>query len=207
MKTISVCRSFVLATLLVTSLGSCNTKQEENKQTAPANPAKESIAQVTKIGYVELDSLMSQYKFCKDYTILLTKRGENISATLSNKEKALQQAVESFQRKLQEGRFTTQQEAEQEQSNLRKQEMEYMQLRERLTMQLSQEQQSYTNEMRDSIQNFLKEYNKAKGFDLILSKAGDNILLANKAMDVTNDVIAGLNKRYKPSAATKKGTK
>lgn len=207
MKTISVCRSFVLATLLVTSLSSCNTKQEENKQTAPADPAKESIAQVTKIGYVELDSLMSQYKFCKDYTILLTKRGENISATLSNKEKALQQAVESFQRKLQEGRFTTQQEAEQEQSNLRKQEMEYMQLRERLTMQLSQEQQSYTNEMRDSIQSFLKEYNKAKGFDLILSKAGDNILLANKAMDVTNDVIAGLNKRYKPSAATKKGTK
>lgn len=207
MKTIFVCRSFVLATLLVTSLSSCNTKQEENKQTAPADPAKESIAQVTKIGYVELDSLMSQYKFCKDYTILLTKRGENISATLSNKEKALQQAVESFQRKLQEGRFTTQQEAEQEQSNLRKQEMEYMQLRERLTMQLSQEQQSYTNEMRDSIQNFLKEYNKAKGFDLILSKAGDNILLANKAMDVTNDVIAGLNKRYKPSAATKKGTK
>lgn len=207
MKTISVCRSFVLATLLVTSLSSCNTKQEENKQTAPADPAKECIAQVTKIGYVELDSLMSQYKFCKDYTILLTKRGENISATLSNKEKALQQAVESFQRKLQEGRFTTQQEAEQEQSNLRKQEMEYMQLRERLTMQLSQEQQSYTNEMRDSIQSFLKEYNKAKGFDLILSKAGDNILLANKAMDVTNDVIAGLNKRYKPSAATKKGTK
>ncbi len=207
MKTISVCRSFVLATLLVTSISSCNTKQEENKQTAPADPAKECIAQVTKIGYVELDSLMSQYKFCKDYTILLTKRGENISATLSNKEKALQQAVESFQRKLQEGRFTTQQEAEQEQSNLRKQEMEYMQLRERLTMQLSQEQQSYTNEMRDSIQSFLKEYNKAKGFDLILSKAGDNILLANKAMDVTNDVIAGLNKRYKPSAATKKGTK
>lgn len=207
MKTISVCRSFVLATLLVTSLSSCNTKQEENKQTAPADPAKESIAQVTKIGYVELDSLMSQYKFCKDYTILLTKRGENISTTLSNKEKALQQAVESFQRKLQEGRFTTQQEAEQEQSNLRKQEMEYMQLRERLTMQLSQEQQSYTNEMRDSIQSFLKEYNKVKGFDLILSKAGDNILLANKAMDVTNDVIAGLNKRYKPSAATKKGTK
>ena len=76
--------------------------------------------------------------------------------------------------------------------------MEYMQLRERLSMQLAKEQQSYTNEMRDSIQSFLREYNRTKKFDLILSKAGDNILLANKAMDITNDVIAGLNKRYKP---------
>lgn len=188
-------RSFITATLLISFLSSCSPSKKEAATSPDPKPATSTEV---KIGYVELDSLMSQYKFCKDYTLLLTKRGENISATLNNKERALQQAAENFQKKLQEGGFSTQQEAEKEQVSIRKQEMEYMQLRERLSMQLAKEQQSYTNEMRDSIQSFLREYNRTKKFDLILSKAGDNILLANKAMDITNDVIAGLNKRYKP---------
>ena len=35
-------------------------------------------------------------------------------------------------------------------------------------------------------------------------KAGDNILYADKAYDITNEVIAGLNKAYKSTEATKK---
>ena len=47
-------------------------------------------------------------------------------------------------------------------------------------------------------------YNKDKKFDLILSKsdATNNILFADKRYDITQDVINGLNKRYKPTAAT-----
>jgi outer membrane protein len=41
-------------------------------------------------------------------------------------------------------------------------------------------------------------YNADKKYDIILSKAGDNILLANKRFDITQDVINGLNKRYRP---------
>ena len=48
--------------------------------------------------------------------------------------------------------------------------------------------------------DFLKSYNEDKKFDLILSKAGDNILMGNKKLDITQDVINGLNKRYKPTA-------
>ena len=33
-----------------------------------------------------------------------------------------------------------------------------------------------------------------------MTKAGDNILFADKKYDITQDVINGLNKRYKPSA-------
>ena len=58
--------------------------------------------------------------------------------------------------------------------------------------------------MRDSIQSFLKEYNKTKKFDYIISKVGDNILTANAKYDITKEVVNGLNKRYKPSAEVKK---
>ena len=46
----------------------------------------------------------------------------------------------------------------------------------------------------------MKAYNKDKQYDIILSKAGDNILFADKKYDITQDIINGLNKRYKPSA-------
>ena len=59
------------------------------------------------------------------------------------------------------------------------------------------EQAKYNTEMRDSIQAVLKEYNKSKKFDYIISKAGDNILVANAKYDITKDVVNGLNKRYK----------
>ena len=39
---------------------------------------------------------------------------------------------------------------------------------------------------------------------MILSKSGDNILFANKKFDITQDVINGLNKRYKPAASAAK---
>ena len=32
---------------------------------------------------------------------------------------------------------------------------------------------------------------------MILSKSGDNILYADKQLDITDQVVAGLNKRYK----------
>ena len=41
---------------------------------------------------------------------------------------------------------------------------------------------------RDSLQNFLKVYNKSKKYDIILSKAGDNILYAAKKYE--SDVLS-----------------
>ena len=35
---------------------------------------------------------------------------------------------------------------------------------------------------------------------MILSKAGDNVLYSDKSLDITKEVVAGLNKAYKPAA-------
>jgi outer membrane protein len=40
------------------------------------------------------------------------------------------------------------------------------------------------------------EYNKDKGYDFIITKLGENLLYANPAYDITNEVTAGLNARY-----------
>ena len=53
--------------------------------------------------------------------------------------------------------------------------------------------------LHDSINSFLKAYNAEKGYDLIISRVGDNLLFANKALDITEEVINGLNARYTPA--------
>ena len=50
-------------------------------------------------------------------------------------------------------------------------------------------------------------YNKDKKYSMILSKSGDNLLYADKAFDITNEVIAGLNKAYTSSPNLSKDAK
>ena len=156
-------------------------------QTAPTS---------TKIAFVEVDSIMTQYKFCKDYSLILQKKGQNIQSTLAQKQQALQAAAANFQQKLQQNAYTREQ-AQSIEMSLQKQNNDLQALNQRLSGEFQTETEKYNKALRDSIQHFLAVYNKDKKYSLILSKAGDNILYADKTHDITNEVIAGLNKAYK----------
>lgn len=169
-------------------------------------PAKTStsVTGEMKIAYVEVDSLMSQYKFCKDFTAILQKKSNNARNTLNQKGQKLQAAAANIQQKLNNNGFTSREQAASVQAALQRQQEDLQELQNRLGSELDSETAKYNAALRDSLQNFLKVYNKTKKYDLILSKAGDNILLADKKLDITADVINGLNKRYKPAKTDKK---
>lgn len=177
------------------AMTSCNksTPQVDEKSAEQTNPTE------LKIGYVEIDSIMSQYQYCKDYTLILEKKSQNIQATINQKGQALQSAAANFQQKLQQNAYT-QEQARQIQAGLQKQNADLEALQQRLSGEFQAETEKFNASLRDSIQHFLAAYNKDKKYSLILSKAGDNILYADKAHDITAQVIAGLNKAYKKPA-------
>lgn len=179
-------------------------KSDNTKKTSgtTANSNSESVA-IPKIAFVEVDSILSSYQFCVDHSKILEKKGANIQATLSSKGKALQNAAANFQQKVQQGTFTSQEQAVEAQASLQKQDEDLRVLQEKLTREFEEERQKYNEEMRDSIENFLKDYNKAHKYSIILSKIESNILYADKAMNITQDVLKGLNKRYKASKEKK----
>lgn len=191
MKKTNMALSLALAAGLMTA--SCQ-KQTEAEETA-AQP--QETASGLKIAYVEIDSLMAGYQLCKDYTELGNIEGENIQRTLAQKQRALQQRMASMQQKYESNGFSSQEELQRAQASLQKDQQDLEELGNRLTASFQEQQQKYNDEMRDSIQRFLKTYNKQKGYDYILSKAGDNMLYANVKYDITRDVLRGLNKRYK----------
>ena len=190
--------TLALAAMTTLAFTSCNKQnsQAENKSESNTKAAPTSM----KIAYVEVDSIMSQYKFCKDYSLILQKKGQNIQSTLASKQQALQAAAANFQQKVQQNAYTREQ-AEAIQAGLQKQSADLQGLNQRLSNELQVETEKYNAALRDSLRHFLNEYNKDKKYSLILSKAGDNLLYADKAFDITNDVVAGLNKAYKPIKA------
>ena len=194
----NIFRTLAVAAVATVAMTSCDNsapkmddKSQASEQTAPAE---------LKIAYVEVDSIMTQYTFCKDYTEILQKKGQNIQNTLASKQRALEQAAANFQQKLQQNAYTREQ-AEGIQASLQKQAADLEGLNQRLSGEFQTETDKYNNALRDSIQHFLAKYNKDKKLSIILSKAGDNLLYADKAFDITSEVVAGLNKAYKKPAA------
>ena len=170
-------------------------------------PAAAASGDGLKIAYVEVDSLMTQYTFAKDYSVTLQKKSNNARNTLNQKGNALQAAAANFQQKLNNNGFQSREQAASQQAAIERQQRDLQELQARLENELASETAKFNETLRDSLQNFLKVYNKDKKYDLILAKSGDNILIADKKLDVTQDVINGLNKRYKPSAKPAADTK
>ena len=195
----NVYASLAVAAMTVVAMTSCDkSKSQVDEQAAGSKVAPTE----TKIAFVEVDSIMTQYKFCKEYSLILQKKGQNIQNTLAQKQQQLEAAAANFQQKVQQNAYTREQ-AQGIQAQLQRQSADLQALNQRLSGEFQNETEKYNNALRDSIKHFLTSYNKGKKYSLILSKAGDNILYADKAHDITNEVIAGLNKAYKSSPALK----
>lgn len=198
----NIFRAAMIAAFATVALTACDKSKNADEQPAQSQNAPAEL----KIAYVEVDSIMTQYQFCKDYKVILEKKGQNIEATIQQKGQALQNAANNFQQKIQQNAYTREQ-AEAYQAGLQKQNADLQQLQQRLSAEFAQEQDSFNKALHDSISNYLARYNKDKKYSIIFSKSGDNLLYADKAYDITKEIIAGLNKAYKPSPAVKADAK
>ena len=201
MNKTNIFRVLGIASVSAMMLTSCNNSapkmDEKSESSSPAGTTD------MKIAFVEVDSIMSQYKYCKEYSLILQKKSNNARNTLTAKGKQLQAAAANFQQKLQNNGFASREQAASVQAAIQRQDQDLQELQNRLGSELDAETAKFNKSLRDSIQNFLKDYNKTKKYDLIISKAGDNILYADKKHDITQDVINGLNKRYKSTIKEK----
>ena len=198
-------KNLLLAAVAIIALASCNNASPKMDD-QPANSDSLSTGNL-KIAYVEVDSLMTQYEFCKEKSLDLQKKSNNARNTLNQKGQQLQSAAANFQQKLNNNAFTSREQAESQQAAIQRQQQSLQELQARLENELANETAKFNEDLRDSLMNFLGAYNKDKKFDLILTKQGDNILYAAKRFDITNDVINGLNKRYKKGPAKKDNEK
>ncbi|MDO5075086.1 MAG: OmpH family outer membrane protein [Bacteroidales bacterium] len=181
------------ALLLSLSLAAC--KKAEKPET-PVTTSKVEKTETKAMAYVEVDSLLTQYTFCIEQKAALETKSKQYEAQLAGKMSQIQKAMADFQQKMQNGGFTSQEQAQAAQQRVQRMQEEAARLEQSLTKKMAAEQEKFNNTLRDSVRSFLNDYNKAMRYEMILSKQGDNLLYANPKLDITKAVIEGMNKRY-----------
>ena len=187
-----------IALAMVLMFTQCTDNKANDKSTS--TPAVVGGPVNMKIAYVEIDSLLTKYRYWNDLNEMMIQKEENIRTTLNEKAKELDQEMREFQRKLENNGFASRERAEQENARLLQKQRDLQQLQEKLYADLQAENQKNSLQLRASINSFLKVYNQKKGYSLIISNTQlDNLLFADKSLDITQEIVDGLNARYTPS--------
>jgi len=169
--------------------------QEEARPIPPA--AFYSKAGGITVAFVNSDTIKSNYLMVKDMQKVLEQK----FATLDNEIRAKQQALENKAAELQkkyEARQMTQEEAARQQEMLQEESKRVYDLNQEYSGRMAQEESQMNTTFIDSIDHFLKRYNKNYNFDYILGYSrGGGILFAKDTLDITADVLKGLNDEYR----------
>ncbi len=165
---------------------------------APAQAAAELPEGQLPIAYLNLDSLLVQYTFAVEANEKLMSKQEDARLKLNTRANNLQKEMADFQHKLENNAFLSRERAEAAQQKLIKKQQDLQELEAKLTQDIMVENQKLNLQLRDTLDNFLKEYNAAGKYQIILANtASDNVLLAQPGHDITPEVVAALNARYK----------
>ena len=151
-----------------------------------------------KIVYINMDTLLNNYTQSRELNEAFLKKLEANRTELNIKVKNFDREAAEFRNKVENGAFMTRERAEQAQMDLMIKQQNLQKLQQEMTENAQREQMEINRKLYDAITNFLTEYNKAKGFQLILSTTlGGNVLFAQEGFDITNDVVNQLNEQYK----------
>ncbi len=189
-----------LAMLLMAAgltLTACNQKEPSKQVKSNGLPQAGAAAGSTAVAIVDVDTLTSQYEYCKQELDKLEAKQRGYQQQLNSKGQALQNAMVNFQKKLQSGGFTTQQQAEAEQAKLQKQQQALQNFQMQVEEDMAKATHTYQEKLRKDLNAFLKEFNHDGRYKVIISKSGDNVLYADPACDITAQIVEGMNKQFK----------
>jgi outer membrane protein len=146
------------------------------------------------IAYVDIDTLEANYELLKTKREDFRKRQAQMESELQRSYGQMQNDANEIQKKAQANTLT-QAEYESAQKRLMQMQQTLESRKESLTQQLMKEQEEFNTDLKTRLDAFLAEYNKSHQYDYIMSYsgAGSAILYANKAHNITKDVVDGMN--------------
>jgi outer membrane protein len=156
-----------------------------------------------KIVYINIDTLYSKYDMYKDMKAMMEEKQKKMEGEMAVKKNNYEKNVMDYQDKAKKG-LLLRSEAEKIEQQLMGDQQNLMKISQDMQAQLGEETRVQNNKLINTIVNFLKEYNKNGAYQLILSHIyGGNLLYADNSLDITNDVVKGLNEKYRSESHNK----
>ena len=132
------------------------------------------------------------YKEGDDKLMLDYQRMEN------QKQNELQNLAAQIEQKRNNNGYLSQESFDADVNNLNKKQNEAANILRAHQEKVQKQIAEFNRQLTDSIQNFIKDYNATRNYDAILYRASG--LYFNPALEITGEIIEGLNARYTPKA-------
>lgn len=211
MKNLSLVLNGVLAIAIailfyqVHSLKNSGTSTETSSVDAAVKPT--IITSSTKLGdakiaYVNTDSINEHYAYIADFTKVIRNKKATLEGQMQSMTAKFQGEYEAFQQSAQAG-VAPQSELQKQQQSLERQQQELAN-KELQLQNLGVELEEKNMELNKSVKDYLLKINNGR-FDYILAYSDlmPTILLTNPKLDITPEVLQGINDEYKAKKAKK----
>ncbi len=167
------------------------------------NSPEAAVASVSdfKIAYVNADTLLEHYEYIKASVEIMEAKKQKIESDYRKRAESLKGEFEAYQRNM--NNMTIGQVRAVEEDLARKQ--QNLQLFEQsISQELMNDQARINKELYDRVTAFLKEYGKQRGLMVVLKfDPSSDLLYAHDTLDITQDVLKGLNEAYLKEKAEK----
>ncbi len=147
-----------------------------------------------KIGYFEMDSIENHYEYFKEVRNTLRGKEQDNGRQLAEMKNTF---VAKYQELQKTAQGMTQAELAGKQQELSQMEKTFQNKEQMMNQELQNESFKRLQEVKKKIEDFLKDYNKDKGYSYIMTNSPDLIYLKDTVYNITGDLIVGLNSQYK----------
>ncbi|MEK7198986.1 MAG: OmpH family outer membrane protein [Bacteroidota bacterium] len=147
-----------------------------------------------KIAYFETDSIQNQFDYFKEISIELQAKDQanaKILGDMKNAFAAKYQELQKVASSLSEAELAN------KQQELMQIEKAFQGKEKMMSDQMQDEQFRKLQDVKKKIEDYLKEYNKDKGYAFVFSSSVDLMYLKDSSYNITRDVVNGLNALYK----------
>ncbi len=187
-----------LIALLAAGMISC--AGADNKESASATPAQAtadgSTSVTINIRYVDIDSVMAAYTLSKE----LDEQGRKLMLEYQRMENQKQNEIQNLAAQIEQKRnnngYLSQESFDADVNNVNRKQNEAANVLRAHQEKIQKQIAEFNKQLSDSIQNFITDYNATRNYDAIVYRASG--LYFNPALDITGEVIEGLNARYTP---------
>lgn len=185
------------------STTACGGDPAADKSSAtPASAATPADGATTiNIRYIDGDSVLAHYQFAKDLQDATMRAVQRIDNARNSKGSEIQKFAASIEQKARSNGYLNEASYNADMQKLQKMQQDAENYLANLSRNADNDLGQQQIQLNDSIEKFIKEYNATRKYDAILYKNAG--VYFNPELDITNEVIEGLNARYTKPAEKK----
>ena len=143
------------------------------------------------IAYINSDTLLTKYNYYEVVSKRLEEKRIKLQQDYTRRAEGLQKQIEDYQRTV--NNLTIAQ-ARAVEEDLGRKRQNLLQYQETISQDLMREEASITQELYEKVASYLKTYGDENNLQVVLTySAGSGLLYANDALNITEQVISGLN--------------